>query len=164
MRENEKAHHMSVLKQQAYDTAMERIRDKVGDLITVFRYTFSLFTFVSLYHSFFLFSLAHSKMSLLPPSFLTFIVSFFCPFIFYPLSISMSLTLLTPLYVALKYYYSCTYCYLHNVLLLTHRTCYSDISKSLLKKEVSMKDSGNLADDPEFGSRILCLDRNFIIS
>lgn len=102
MRENEKAHHMSVLKQQAYDTAMERIRDKVGDLITAFRYTFSLLTFVSLYHSFFLFSLTHSKTSLLPPSFFTFILSFFCPFVFSPLSISMSLTLLKHQYVALK--------------------------------------------------------------
>jgi hypothetical protein len=44
MRENEKAHHMSVLKQQAYDTAMERIRDKVCDLITVIRRNF-FFTF-----------------------------------------------------------------------------------------------------------------------
>jgi hypothetical protein len=48
MRENEKAHHMSVLKQQAYDAAMERIRDKVCDLITVIQYYFFHFLPVSL--------------------------------------------------------------------------------------------------------------------
>jgi hypothetical protein len=54
MRENEKAHHMSVLKQQAYDTAMERIRDKVCDLVNIIRRDlfFTFFYSISLSLSF----------------------------------------------------------------------------------------------------------------
>ena len=114
MRENEKAHHVSVLKQQAYDAAMERIRDKVFYHLII-DIQWPLPHHPALHPSFF--------STLLPPQ------------------LHPNLYLLSAI--------------THN------RTCYSGISKNLLKREDSMKVLVNLADDSrnESNTRNICVGR-----
>jgi hypothetical protein len=123
MRENEKAHHMSVLKQQAYDTAMERIRDKVCDLVNIIRRDLFFNFFYSILLSLSL-SLPHTSRH----------ITYFCPpFTSSPLSVPIfSNTLLLSTFLSrpslpvsykltVNYKHSITYTY---VRLLTYNRTY----------------------------------------
>jgi hypothetical protein len=160
MRENEKAHHMSVLKQQAYDTAMERIRDKVCDLITVIRLSFFYSTSFTLFLSPILQEISPTSVLLsyhLPCPFLSSQIHYFYLHSYLDL-LFLSATKLPSIKNILSPTH--TYDYLLTIV-FTNILIHSGISRSLPNKVVSMKDSVNLADDPGTESLLRIQDLMF---